>query len=963
MKKFLLSKFFVLLVMLSSSIIMAQGTITGTITEASSGGPLPGANVIIKGTSTGTTSDFDGKYSLEVDSFPVTIVVSSVGFDTTEIEVTSAQNIDIALQDGVALDEVVLIGSRNPSRTSVDSAVPVDIIDIAELTAAGPQVNLNQILNFVAPSFTSNTQTISDGTDHIDPASLRGLGPDQVLVLINGKRRHNSSLVNVNGTFGRGSVGTDLNAIPAAAIRRIEVLRDGAAAQYGSDAIAGVINIVLDNQVNELRLNVTTGANFSKNANGQTGGVDGETVNVSANYGVSLGDKGGFINFTGDFDFRQAYNRMNEWEGNVFNQYNTVERFAGADGYDISQLLDDDVDDVNFYAGQAGIIPVGSSLTKPELQDILGDDNTVAELAARGQQRSDFNMRVGQSEVRSGRFFANMSIPLDDDGTELYSFAGMSSRKGNSAGFYRLPNQSRTYTPAYVNGFLPEINSTISDKSFAVGIKGKVNDWDVDFSNTYGKNAFLYTIGNTFNASLQNASPTTFDAGGFNFMQNTVNLDINQYFDDILSGFNVAFGGEYRLENYEIEAGQESSYGQYTPDGLLIKTSDQAPSEDFFGNGRPGGSQVFPGFSPANELSRGRSSIAGYFDLEADFSERFLVSFATRFENYSDFGSTINFKVASRFKVTDNFNIRTALNTGFRAPSLHQLNFNSTSTIFDQNGDPQEVGTFSNDSRAAQLLGIPQLKEETSRSVSLGFTAKIPNLNMTVTADGYFVGIDDRVVYTGQFSGPGTGSELDDLLAQANASAASFFANAIDTESKGIDIVITQKANIGTNMVLKNDLSGTFSQTRQVGDIKASQVLEDAGLVDTYFPEDSRVYLEEAVPRTKINLTNNLTTGKFNVFFRNVYFGEVTEATTNIDRQQVFSSKIVTDLTLGYRATESLTLTVGANNLFDIYPDRAAQVLADGGNNRSTGRFDWSRRAQQFGIGGRFLFARVSFKL
>jgi len=570
MKKFLLSKFFVLLVMLSSSIIMAQGTITGTITEASSGGPLPGANVIIKGTSTGTTSDFDGKYSLEVDSFPVTIVVSSVGFDTTEIEVTSAQNIDIALQDGVALDEVVLIGSRNPSRTSVDSAVPVDIIDIAELTAAGPQVNLNQILNFVAPSFTSNTQTISDGTDHIDPASLRGLGPDQVLVLINGKRRHNSSLVNVNGTFGRGSVGTDLNAIPAAAIRRIEVLRDGAAAQYGSDAIAGVINIVLDNQVNELRLNVTTGANFSKNANGQTGGVDGETVNVSANYGVSLGDKGGFINFTGDFDFRQAYNRMNEWEGNVFNQYNTVERFAGADGYDISQLLDDDVDDVNFYAGQAGIIPVGSSLTKPELQDILGDDNTVAELAARGQQRSDFNMRVGQSEVRSGRFFANMSIPLDDDGTELYSFAGMSSRKGNSAGFYRLPNQSRTYTPAYVNGFLPEINSTISDKSFAVGIKGKVNDWDVDFSNTYGKNAFLYTIGNTFNASLQNASPTTFDAGGFNFMQNTVNLDINQYFDDILSGFNVAFGGEYRLENYEIEAGQESSVKMHSCILLVI---------------------------------------------------------------------------------------------------------------------------------------------------------------------------------------------------------------------------------------------------------------------------------------------------------------------------------------------------------------------------------------------------------
>lgn len=374
---------FVLLIF-PATMVAQQGRITGTVTEASSKSPLPGANIIVKGTTNGVITDFDGNFSLNLDTFPATLVVSSVGFNTEEVKVTAAGDIQISLQDGVALDEVVLIGSRNPSRTSVDSAVPVDIINIAELTAAGPQVNLNQILNFVAPSFTSNTQTISDGTDHIDPASLRGLGPDQVLVLINGKRRHNSSLVNVNGTFGRGSVGTDLNAIPAAAIRRIEVLRDGAAAQYGSDAIAGVINIVLDNQVNELKLNVTTGANFSKNANGQTGGVDGETINLSANYGVALGDKGGYINFTGDFDFREAYSRMNEWEGNVFNQYNTVERFANADGYNIADLLlDENIDDVNFYAGEAGIIPVGSSLTKPELQVILGDDNTNAELAAR----------------------------------------------------------------------------------------------------------------------------------------------------------------------------------------------------------------------------------------------------------------------------------------------------------------------------------------------------------------------------------------------------------------------------------------------------------------------------------------------------------------------------------------------------------------------------------------------------
>jgi len=901
----------------------------------------------------------------------------------------------------------VVVGSRNPNRTATDTAVPVDVIDVTELVTAGPQVNLNQILNYVAPSFTSNTQTISDGTDHIDPASLRGLGPDQVLVLINGKRRHNSSLVNVNGTFGRGSVGTDLNAIPAASIQRIEVLRDGAAAQYGSDAIAGVINIVLKKSTNELALNVTTGAYFSENSNDQTGGSDGETTNVSANYGLQLGDNGGFINFTGDFDVREDYSRMKEFEGDIFNTYNTIERVANDAGYNISNLLDDDVSDVVQFGNAAGLNldpnstitdligindggnSVAGSLTHltfnsdGEVTGVAPNDNTTAELAARGQTRSDYNMRVGQSALRGGRFFANFSLPLNDDGAELYSFAGISSRKGNSAGFYRLPNQNRTYTPAYINGFLPEINSTITDKSFSVGIKGKVGEWNADFSNTWGKNSFLYTIGNTFNASMQSASPTTFDAGGFSFAQNTTNLDINKFYEDVMSGVNVAFGAEYRVETYEIVAGELGSYAQFTADGQVITLDSQTPSKDFFGRSRPGGSQVFPGFSPNNELSRGRSSVAGYFDIEADFTENFLASFATRYEDYSDFGSTLNFKLATRIKAGENMNIRAAFNTGFRAPSLHQLNFNSTSTIFDQDGNPIEVGTFSNDSRAAQLLGIPQLKEETSKSVSLGFTSKFPNANLTLTVDGYWVGIDDRVVYTGRFQPDQTRDANDDLvfnpdgspnyvgpqlelfnlLSQANAGAAAFFANAIDTESKGLDVVITHDAMLGSSTKLKTDLAATFSNTQRVGDVKASDILEAAGKVDTYFDEASRVYLEEAVPNTKINLSNSLTTDKFNVFLRNVYFGEVTEATNDIDRQQVFGTKVVTDLSFGYKASENLTLTVGANNLFDVFPDRAADTFSDGGTNRSSGRFDWSRRAQQFGIGGRFVFARLSFSI
>lgn len=969
MKKFYL----MLCLFFTGFILQAQiQEVMGTVVDEQSE-PLGGVSVAIKGTNQGTITDFDGKYSLNA-TLGQTLVFSFVGYDVREVVIDRA-TINVSMVAGMALSEVVLVGSRNMNRTVVESTVPIDVLDIKALSSAVPQVNLNQMLNYVAPSFSSNTQTIADGTDHIDPASLRGLGPDQVLVLINGKRRHNSSLVNVNGTFGRGSVGTDLNAIPAAAIQRIEVLRDGASAQYGSDAIAGVINIVLNRTVNELNVAVTTGANFSKNTNEQTGGVDGETVNVAASYGVPLGDDGGFITFSGDFDYREDYNRMKEWGGDIFNAYNSIERLAVGQNIDIATLADDDVrslsQNLSFLTQEDKDLINGFSSTElhtPSKSDNegniifynpLSNNVTDQELVARNQVRSDYNMRVGQSKLRGGRFFANFSLPLDDAGTEIYSFAGISSRTGNSAGFYRMPNEARAYTPIFMDGFLPEINSKINDKSLATGIKGKVGDWDVDFSNTWGKNEFLYMISNTTNASLQKASPTTFDAGGFSFAQNTTNLDISNFYEDFFEGVNFAFGAEYRMEKYDIVAGERASYEQYTRQGDVITRADQTPALDFFGRKRPGGSQVFPGFGPKNELSRERSSIAGYFDVEADLTKQFLLTFATRFEDYSDFGSTINFKVSSRYKLTDNINIRGAVNTGFRAPSLHQLNFNSTSTIFDNLGNPQEVGTFSNDSRPAQLLGIPKLKEETSKSVSLGFTAKIPDANLSLTADGYFVAIDDRVVYTGQFRGPGTGTELDILLSQANATAASFFSNAIDTESKGIDVVLTHNALFGNGLRLKSDLAGTFSKTKKVGDIKASPQLERAGLVGTYFPEDSRVYLEESVPRTKVNLTNSLFAGKFNVFLRNVYFGEVTEAVTVLENQQVFDDKIVTDLSLGYKATDALTLTIGANNILDVYPERAAPEF----NNRSSGRFDWSRRAQQFGIGGRFLFARISLSL
>ena len=827
-------------------------------------------------------------------------------------------------------------------------------LDVSEIAQSAPQITVTEILNYAAPSFASNPQSISDGTDHIAPASLRGLGPDQVLVLVNGKRRHKSSLINVNGTFGRGSVGTDLNVIPVNAIERIEVLRDGAAAQYGSDAIAGVINIVLKKATNVLEMSVTGGANFT--SENYDDNVDGEKFNIGANYGLPIGDKG-FINFTGNFDFRGGTNRMKEWEGQIFNQYNTIERIAQADGYDISLLLDDDVSDVIEYGNQAGFnLPIDAS--KEDLQSILNADNTIAELSARGLERKDFNMRVGQSQLRGGQFFANMEVPVSDD-LVIYSFGGLGFKNGNAAGFYRLPYQSRAYTPARINGFLPEINSNIKDKSIAVGIKGVIGDWNVDFSNTYGNNEFSYRIGNSMNASLQNSTPFEANAGGFSSGENTTNLDFSRFYEDTMSGLNLAFGAEYRVENYNIFAGEEASYAQYNTLGNVHDPtdSDSMVPTDFFGSNRPGGIQVFPGFKPENEVEAYRNSVAGYVDVEADFTESFRATAAIRYENFSDFGGTLNGKISFLGNITDKINIRGSGQTGFRAPSLQQIHFNSTSTIF-VDGVPNEVGIFPNTSRIARILGIEELKEETSAGFTLGATAKIPSLNLKLSVDGYFVGIKDRVVLSGQFDDGGN-QELADLFAQANASRAAFFTNAVDTDTYGLDFVVENDMRIGSNMRLSNTLSFTFSKTEVVG-TNVPTAIENAGLADTFFDETSRIYIESAVPTTKGSLTNNLSLGdQWNFYLRNTYFGEVEEATNNIDPlvNRIYGGKLITDLSVGYTLNDALRFTVGANNLFDIYPDKADDAF------RSSGRFVYSRRSTQFGTGGRFLFARMNITI
>ncbi|MBL4905633.1 MAG: TonB-dependent receptor [Flavobacteriaceae bacterium] len=971
----------------SLNIAVAQNSITGTVKDANNEA-LPGANIIEKGTTNGTTTDFNGQFSLTVKDDAI-LVVSFTGYQTKEVAVNGRRTLEIVLVEGLQLDEVVVIGTRNPKRTAVDTPVPIDVIDIAKLISTGGHVSINEILNYVAPSFTSQSQTVSDGTDHIDPASLRGLGPDQVLILINGKRRHNSSLINVNGTVGAGSVGTDMNAIPAAAIKRIEVLRDGAAAQYGSDAIAGVINIVLKGATNKLEFSVTTGANMSGKSNHQDGGVDGEKIQIDANYGLSLGENGGFINFTGSIATRKPALRNATNLEKIYDIANSIERaYTNATGLTIS-----DMTAASYKAGAAMLgtgfitsanlatisgLPTDSNggMTSADLttlRNAINDNGGIgqfatyqdldnAEFAARGQERNDFRFKVGTAKLREGKFFTNFSMPLSDQ-TNVYAFGGISYRQGLASGFLREPHRPKSNTSVNPNGFLPGIQSDILDQSFAIGIKGKTESgWNIDFSNSYGKNTFAFTVVSSSNASLGAAAPSDYDAGSFAFEQNTSNLDLSKFYEDYWNGVNVAFGAEYRVDHYQIFAGAENSYATYDNNGVPT-VGGVGGATNAIGESLPGTSQVFGGFTPQNETDKYRNSIGVYLDVEADISENFLLSLATRYESFSDFGDTFNYKLATRIKATDNFNVRAAFSTGFRAPSLQQQFFSRSSTIFNAVGVAEEVGLFRNDSQVAKLLGIEKLKEETSKSFSVGFTSNYGAFSLTI--DAYQITIDDRIVLTGKFTDGGDPT-LTSIFKAAGAGKAQFLANAVDTKNRGVDIVAGYKFDVFNGYTLDNSLAATFSST-ELTNINVPAKIAAAGLSVDFFDGQEEAFLTIAQPRSKLNLAHTISKDKWSFMLRNVYFGEVTDPDdfagdarvdgTVVNPDAIYAGKIVTDFTVTNFFNESTTITVGANNLLDVYPDD------NRAGSQSNASFPYSRRTSQFGFMGRYVFAKLTFKL
>ena len=978
-----LKPFLSLLAFLVASIASAQ-TLKGKVFDDQNE-PLLGVTILVKEVpNKGATTNERGEFSIHIEPHQ-TLVFSYIGFKNQEIKVGKQKNLVVTLvSEAEELPELLVVGSRAGGRTKIDSPVPVDVFDVAKTSKTQPQVNLNQILNSIAPSFTSTTQVVSDGSDHLDPAQLRGLGPDQTLVLLNGKRRHTSAFINVNGTPGRGTVGTDLNTIPSFALSKIEVLRDGASAQYGSDAIAGVMNLELKKDKG-LSAQVSYGGHLTPTANDHRGGFDGAQGQLDINYGTELGKKGGFLNFTFTAQFRDKTHRAGTFDGEIFNAYNAIERRALNHEDNLSRYFSNinvDADPrllglIKGYAGEVGyfdssyLAQIQGANSIGELQPLLKKDFTEQELAYRGLDRKDYNMHVGQSSLLGTQFFVNAAFPVSDN-WELYAFGGQSYRYGEAGGFFRRPNQARTFTGLHPNGYLPQITTDIQDSSISAGIRGEAGKWHLDLSNTFGRNEFAYTIKNTGNTSLRFATPDYFDAGKLRFAQNTINLDLSRPIE-LFYKSNISFGVEQRHESYSTVAGAENSYATYDITGGVLPLSAPASQKvtDFFGNALPGGAQVLPGFREESALTKTRNVLAGYGEFETDITKWLLANAAVRYEHYSDFGNTFNYKLASRVKLLPNVNLRAAASTGFRAPSIHQLYYTNINTL-QINGVLQETGTFNNISRAAELFGIEKLQEEKSKSLSAGFAVKIPKAGLSLSADAYFIRVDDRIILTEAFTRPAGNSpaqnELKQIFDQANVNTVQFFANAVDVETKGIDVVVSHSLQ-ADKFTLNNDFAFNLTQTRKVGEIHTPRAIKAAGLEDKFFSERSRVLLEEVIPRFKATLSHNLTIGKWNAYLRNTYYGKATSPDIiTADKRigdfefderghQVIRGKVITDLSVAYNFTPKTSLTLGVNNLLDLYPDKNVKA------NSNNDQFVYSRATSQFGLNGRYVFLRATFNL
>lgn len=853
---------------------VAQNVVKGKVVDRNNQ-PVEGASVKVKGTSSGTSTDKDGNYTITVNDKNAILVFSGVGLAEQEVSLNGATSANVVMSPSMAtMAAVEVVGSRGTRRSAMETVAPVDIIPVSRIANTLGQVDINQILQYVAPSFNSNRQSGADGADHIDPASLRGMGPDQTLVLVNGKRYHQTALVNLFGSRGRGNTGTDLNSMPAAAIERIEILRDGAAAQYGSDAIAGVINIVLKSNVNSGSANVSFGQFMTgrgKTLNSPLGKVikntsDGATINANVNYGFALKDNG-FINITADFLKK-------------------------------------------------------NKTFRPNFETLYPDN---------------YRQKFGDGSLDQYTFFVNGGFPLKGK-ANFYFNGGYGNRRGAAFAYTRDAGSSRNVIAIYPNGFNPEILSNINDASASFGIRNvSKRNWNTDFNITLGSNRFSYDVDKTLNSSMVAASPTKFDAGGFQLGQNSISFNTNKHFSKVAKGITVAMGTEIREDKYKLFAGELNSYKQYGPVVFAIN----GPGDTTF---RPGGSQGFPGFQPKDETVQTRVNWGTYVDAELEASKSLVLTGALRGEVYSDFGSTLNFKTGMRWKVTDGFSLRGSISTGFRAPSLPQKHFSSTFTNVAA-GQIYEIVIAPNSGSLAQAVGIPELKEETSVNTSFGFTSR-PIKNMTLTVDAYNVSVKDRIVLTGLFDQ--TDNAIGDILTNLNVGAAQFFTNAVDTKTNGLDIISTY-----SHKLWGGTIGATFAANfnkMKLNSITTTDKLK--GKEDIYYGEREQYFLLASAPPRKLSFGLDYRKGNFstNLRFTNFAAVEIISFAPDVER---FESRTTTDLSFSFNAGEKVRFTVGGQNIFDVYPTHVNAA------NTETGGM-WE--AVQMGHGGSFFFGKIGIR-
>ncbi len=815
------------------------------------------------------------------------------------------------------IEQISVIGSRRLGRTVEDSAVPIDIIGADALKNSG-FTETNALLSSLLPSFNFPQASLTDGSDHVRPAQLRGLAPDHTLVLVNGKRRHSNALLNLNGSTGRGSSSVDLNAIPANAIARIEVLRDGAAAQYGSDAIAGVINIVLKSASSGGSVAAIYGANVTEMdgvpqlksvSEGSDGNLafteggdrsltDGQTLTLQGNMGFELGDNG-FLNISTEYRDRHSTNRSD---------YDNRENYARIDDGSVDGALDPRELTVNRY-----------------------------------------NHNFGNGDVEDFSMFYNAGYQLTNE-VDLYSFGSYSKREGEGGGFYRRASDSRNIEEVYPDGFLPVITSDIDDFSLALGAKGFVSEWNYDVSAVYGQDAFEFGVINSLNTSYGPTSQTSFDAGTLTYDQLTLNVDFSREVDVsfLESSVNVAVGAEYRREGYQIDAGEEASYAQGTfgPGGAVTD-----PVDGPFG---AAGAQVFPGFTPESEGDNSRHNVSLYIDLETYLTDDWNLAVAARYEDYSDFGDTLNGKIATRYSLTEDLALRASVSTGFRAPSLQQQYFTSVATVF-VDGEPTETGTFAPSSDVAKALGSPGLDAEEATNYGVGFTWST-DFNFSLSVDYYQILIDDRIVLSNNLSG----DAIADLLQGTGANQGRFFLNAIDSKTRGVDVVASYNVATDGYGDLAFNLGYNYGKNEVTNIIDPPAELQGAGFdQDNLFSGTELRRFEVSTPRNKYNLSATWTNDDIRTTLRTTRYGETQDPSDNPERNEVLKPKWITDLDVAYSLSENVSLSLGANNIFDVYPDATRENVDDV---TTFSRLFAYSSFSPYGFNGRYVYGKIEMK-